>query len=369
MSKPQSNGAKAAEPEMDVDLALELFSIAGSLNSTLDLDLLLQKIGAAAEQLTDSEASSIMLVTDDKKHLFFRVASGEKAKALKTMTLPIGQGIAGWVAQNRQPQVVNDTRTDPRFAGKFDKASGFQTRSLLCVPMVFRGELVGVAEVLNKKQGPYTDSHVGLLTSLASLASVAITNAKIMAEQKNFFSHVLELLTAVIETARPGLDGHPTRAAKLACSIGRALQVDEYDYRMLYYAGVLHKIGYVAFKNPRLLADLGVTTANEEMMPSFSARMLEGIKMLDGAVAMVRHHKERWDGTGYPGKLKGEDIPLGARVLGLVSKMEELRASGLRGAELGERALKEAQAGAGISYDPKVVEAFGAVLESQGGSW
>src|SRR5688500_7193186 len=139
MAKPHINGAdkKADGPDMDVDLALELFSIAGSLNSTLDLDMLLQKIGAAAEQLTESEASSIMLVTDDKKHLVFRVASGEKAKALKTMTLPIGQGIAGWVAQNRQPQVVNDTKSDPRFAGKFDKASGFQTRSLLCVPMVF----------------------------------------------------------------------------------------------------------------------------------------------------------------------------------------------------------------------------------------
>jgi HD-GYP domain-containing protein (c-di-GMP phosphodiesterase class II) len=364
-----TSGVNGKEPDMNVDLALELFSIAGSLNSTLDLDFLLQKIGAAAEQLTGSEASAIMLVTDDKKSLFFRIASGEKAKALKTMTLPIGQGIAGWVAKERQPQVVNDTKTDPRFAGKFDKASGFVTRSLLCVPMIFRGELVGVVEVLNKKEGPYTDAHIGLLTSLASLASVAITNAKIMAEQKNFFSHVLELLTAVVETSRPGLEGHPVRAAKLACSIGRALQVDEYEYRMLYYAGVLHKIGYLAFKSPRLLADMGVMSASEEMMPSFSARLLEGIKLLDGAVPMIRHHKERYDGTGYPGKLKGEDIPLGARIVGLVAKMEELRASGLRDAELGARAVKEAQAGAGTAFDPKVVEAFAAVLESQGGTW
>lgn len=364
----QTNAA-AQGPEMNVDLALELFSIAGSLNSTLDLDFLLQKIGAAAEQLTESEASAIMLVTDDKKSLFFRIASGEKAQALKTMSLPIGQGIAGWVAQNRQPQVVNDTKTDPRFAGKFDKASGFQTRSLLCVPMVFRGELVGVVEVLNKKEGPYTEGHIGLLSSLASLASVAITNAKIIAEQKNFFSHVLELLTATIESAKPGLEGHPSRAAKMSCAIGRALQVDEYDYRMLYYAGVLHKIGFVAFKNQRLLADMGAMSATDEMLPALSARMLEGIKMLDGALPMIRHHKERWDGNGYPGKLKGEDIPLGARILGLVVKMEELRAAGLRDAALGAQALKEARDGSGTRYDPQVVEAFSAVLESQGGSW
>lgn len=362
--------ADANDLEMNVDLALELFSIAGSLNSTLDLDFLLQKIGTAAEQLTESEASSIMLVTDDKKHLFFRVATGEKAKALKTMILPLGQGIAGWVAQHRQPQLVNDTKTDARFAGKFDKASGFTTRSLLCVPMIFRGELVGVVEVLNKKRGGYTEAHVGLLSSLASLASVAITNTKIIAEQKNFFSHVLEILVGVVETMKPGYEGYPVRAAKLACGIGRALGVDDYDYRMLYYAGILHKIGYVAFKNPRMLADMGVMSAPEEMLPSFSARLLEGIKMIEGALPAIRHHKERFDGSGYPGKLAGEAIPLGGRILRLVSDMEGLRISGgLKGSELGARALKEAQAGAGKTYDPKVVEAFAAVLESQGGTW
>ena len=148
-----------------------------------------------------------------------------------------------------------------------------------------------------------------------------------------------------------------------------SLGVDEYEYRMLYYAGVLHKIGYVAFKNPRLLADMGVMSASEEMLPTFSARMLEGIKMLEGAIPMIRHHKERFDGTGYPGKLAGEAIPLGARVLGLAVKMEELRVSGLRGVELGTQARKEAREGAGTRYDPQVVEAFAAVLESQGGAW
>jgi response regulator RpfG family c-di-GMP phosphodiesterase len=138
---------------------------------------------------------------------------------------------------------------------------------------------------------------------------------------------------------------------------------------MLYYAGVLHKIGVVAFKNPRLLADMGVASATEEMLPTFSARMLEGIKMLEGAVPMIHHHKERWDGSGYPGKLKGEEIPFGARILGLVVKMEELRLAGLRGPELGAKALREAKDGAGTRYDPQVVEAFAAVLEAQGGSW
>ncbi len=354
---------------LDTGTALELFSIAGSLNSTTDLDFLLQKIGAAAEQLLDSEASAIMLVTDDKKQLFFRVASGEKAKALKTMTLPIGQGIAGWVAQHQKPEVVNDTKTDPRFAGKFDKASGFVTRSLLCVPMLFRGELVGVVEVLNKRSGKYTEEHIGLLSSLASLASVAITNAKIISEQKNFFSHVLETLVGVVETAKPRMEGHPTRASRLACELGRHMGLEDYDYRMLYYAGLLHDIGYVAFKNQRLLAELGAMSPAEEMHPLFSVKMLEGIKMLEGALPAIRHHHEKFDGTGYPMKLKGETIPLSARILQLVESVEELRMAGLRDHELYKKAVQEARAGAGKAFDPAVVAAFEELMANPDGVW
>ncbi len=355
--------------KMDTDTALELFSIAGQLNSTLDLDFLLQRIGAAAEKMLDSDASAIMLVTDDKKQLFFRVASGEKAKALKTMTLPIGKGIGGTVAQSRKPEIVNDTRKDPRFAGQFDKASGFITNSLLCVPMEFRGELVGVVEVLNKRGGEYTKEDVGLLSSLASLASVAITNTRIIQDQKNFFSHALELIGSVIETAKPAMGGHPMRCAKLACAIGRDMGVDEYGYRMLYYAGILHDVGYIAFNNPSVLSEMGIVKAAEELHPTMSVQMLDGIRMIEGALPIIQHHHERFDGTGFPGKLIGEAIPLGARILGLVESMEELRMVGLRGEDLYLRAAAEAKEGAGKSFDPKVVDAFVDLMQNPEGVW
>ena len=349
--------------------ALELFEIANSLNTALDLDFLLVKIGAAAEKLLDSEASATMLVTDDKKSLFFKVASGEKAKALRTMTLPLGQGIAGWVALHQKPEVVNDTKTDPRFAGKFDKASGFVTRSLLCVPMTYRGELVGVVEVLNKKTGTYSPEDVSLLQSLASLASVAITNTRVMQDQKNFFSHVLELLGSVIETAKPAMDGHPNRAAKLACAIGRAMGLVDYDYRMLYYAGLLHDLGYVAFNNPAMLSEMGIVKAAEELHPTMSVHMLEGIRLVEGALPIIQNHHERFDGTGFPDKIKGEAIPLGARILGLVESMEELHMVGLRGDQLYRQAVQEAQSGKGTAFDPKVVDAFVELMGNPQAIW
>jgi len=370
MSPAEGSGAPVAGPVNDMSLALELFSIAGSLNSTPDLDYLLEKIGAAAERLLDSEASSIMLVTDDRKNLYFRVAGGSAGAALKKMTLPIGKGIAGWVAKEGKPEVVNDTTKDPRFAGQFDKKSGFITRSLLAVPMFFRGELVGVAEVLNKRSGSYTAEHIGLLNALANLASVAITNTKIMQEQKNFFSHVLELMVDMIEISKPRMIGHPNRAARLGCAVIKATGGDDYAYRMMYYAGLLHDMGYVGFKNPKVLAEIGITTPVEEQHPMLSVKMLEGIKMVEGALSIIKSHHEFYDGTGFPSKLKGDAIPEGARILCAVEAIEELRMNGgLPSEQLIPQAIKELEAGRDSKFDPDVVDILKELLENQDGIW
>ena len=350
-------------------LGAEVFEIAKSLSSAADLDDLLEKIGKAAERLSNSEASSILLLTEDKQNLYFRVASGEGGRAIKTMTLPVGQGIAGSVAQTKKPELINDPKSDPRFLGRFDKASGFQTRSLLCVPMIFQNEIVGVLEVLNKREGVYEEKDVEILSSLASLACLSVMNTKILSEQKNFFANMLEILISCIESARPSMFGHPERSARLACAIGRELNVGGQDYRALYYAGLLHDMGYIALKNPRLLELWGVDRPLESMHPEFSVRMLGGIKILSGAIPVISQHHEKFDGTGFPSGARGEEISLGARILGLVEAVEELRQAGGTKDEIYVRALKLAKEGSGTAFDPNVVDAFMRLMENPEEVW
>jgi HD-GYP domain-containing protein (c-di-GMP phosphodiesterase class II) len=350
--------------------AHEILAIASSLNSTLDLDFLLQKIGLAAEKLLDSEASAIMPVDDTKQFLYFRVATGKSGGALKKMTVPIGKGIAGMCAQTRQPIVVNDAQSDSRVFKAADQTSGFVTRSLLAVPMIWRGDIIGVAEVLNKRSGPYTDEDTSLLMSLGNLASVAITNAKLIQDQKNFFSYVLELLSASIETAKPKMEGHPAISAKMACALGKLFGMEDQEYRALYYAGLLHDIGYMGLKNIRVRMELGFMDAGEENHPAASVKMLEGINILKEALPVIRHHHERFDGMGFPSRLKGDDIPLGARILALVESVEEVRMlTGLKGDALKERAAADVKEGSGSRFDPQVVEAFEQLLQSGANFW
>jgi HD-GYP domain-containing protein (c-di-GMP phosphodiesterase class II) len=353
MAQGKTNGAK--------EVNTEVFEIARSFATTQDVDLLLGQISGAVERLTDSEAASILLLDDDKKRLVFRVATGEKGSSVKKFYVPVGKGIAGWVAQSREPVVVNDVQSDTRFTGQIDKSSGFSTASILAVPMLINGELLGVCEALNKREGGYTHEDQSLLENLSALAAATISNAKMAEDQRNFFSHMIEIITMAIEGADSKLTGHSYRVAQTACQIGRAMGVNEDDYKNLYYAGLLHDLGMIAVHDLRYLPNILSQTIErtpEKLHPLVGAELVKNIKILANVAPMIRHHHEYVDGSGHPDGLVGDDIPLGARIVALAEELDELYMRGLTGDELIEESIKVAQAGSGKKFDEKVVEAY-----------
>jgi HD-GYP domain-containing protein (c-di-GMP phosphodiesterase class II) len=346
-----------------------LFEIARSLSATFDLDDLLKRVGSAAERLTDAEASSILLVDETGKSLVFRMATGEKGLAIKKQLIPIGQGVAGWVAQNCKPLIVSDVGADRRFTDRMDKVSGFVTRSILAVPMLLGGELIGVCEALNKRAGVFGTLDESVLCSLANLAALSVVNARSVQDQRNFFAHMIELLTTAAEARDPRTKGHAVRSAHLACAIGRRLGVEGQNYKDLYYGALLHDLGVIALNDPQMVnqvaAGLAERTA-ERLHPLLGAELLKGITLLKGVIPLVRHHNELFDGTGHPDRLVGEMIPLGARILCFVENVEELRLSGLTGETLQWRVELMAKAGSGKRFDPKVVETYLSVVDELG---
>lgn len=305
----------------------DIFEIARELSSTLDLDALLKRIGAACEKLTKASASSIMLLDEEGKNLYFKTATGEKAGRLATLTLPVGEGIAGWCAKERKSAIVNDVAKDKRFTKMLDRLVGFETKSVLCVPMILGEDLIGVAEVLNKRTpGGFSEEDQTVLLGLASLASVAIINARLLEEHKNFFANVLEILVFAIEARDKRMAGHCFRVAQLATATARALGVKGRPYRDLYYASLIHDLGHLETKG-LMLADAADGRDEERTHPAKGGEMIQNIKMLKGASALVRYHHENWDGSGPEG-LKGESIPLAARILALAEAFDEMRMFG-----------------------------------------
>ncbi len=348
-----ANGIKPDDPSF--------LDVARTLATTQDLDRLLSEISAAVEKLTKSEAASILLVDPTGQQLVFRVATGEKGSSMKKFYVPIGKGVAGWVAQERQSVTINNVQKDTRFTGQIDKSSGFSTRSIMAIPMVVNDQLIGVCEALNKISGDYTEEDRKILENLSALAAATINNAKIAEDNRNFFSHVIEIITLAVEGADSRQTGHSYRVAELACRIGKQMGFSAGDYRDLYYGAILHDIGMIAVHDLRYLPDALSQTIErtpEKLHPIVGATLVKDIRLLGSIAPIIQHHHEYVDGTGHPDGLVGDDIPLASRIICLAEHLDELHMSGLAGDEYEAKARQMAIDGANSKFDKTVVDAF-----------
>jgi len=164
-----------------------LIEINNLINSQYaDLNVLLTAILESATKLTDSEASSLLLLDQEQQRLHFVIALGSKGQEVKSFTLKVGEGIAGWVAQNNRSLIANDAEDDPRFFSDISKSVGFKTTSILAVPMRDRSHCVGVLEMINKKSGAsFNEEDLSWLEIFANQAGIALQNARSYLAVKN----------------------------------------------------------------------------------------------------------------------------------------------------------------------------------------
>ena len=154
-----------------------LTDIVKTANSILEPRKVIELIMAKIQQLIPSEAWSMLMVDEEKQELTFELALGEKGRDVSSFRVKMGEGIAGWVAQTGKPTIVNDTSRDPRFARRFDSQTQFQTRSILCAPLISRGRTIGVVQVINKRGGKFTQADLEVLLTLVEPCAIAIENA------------------------------------------------------------------------------------------------------------------------------------------------------------------------------------------------
>lgn len=156
-----------------------LDEVARQITLMLDAEQVLSTILERVEVLLDAEASTLMTLDRLKNELVFQIPRGAKAQELRGYRLPVGQGVAGWVAENKRPLRVDEASNDRRHSQSADQQSGFQTRSLLAVPMLLQDHVTGVLEVINKRHGYFTKDDERLLASVALWAAIALENARL----------------------------------------------------------------------------------------------------------------------------------------------------------------------------------------------
>ncbi|GAB4113503.1 MAG: HD-GYP domain-containing protein [Candidatus Caldatribacteriota bacterium] len=352
-----------------------LNKISFDLIHTIDLDILLNKIINYATKIVEGEAASILLLDKEKRELSFQASLGKKSREIRAYKVKVGEGIAGWVAENGIPLIINDVVKDKRWKRIFDEKTKFETKSIICVPLILENEILGVMEVINKKENkPFDKDDEETLTSFAHQAVVVLRNVNIIKDLNNYFVNIIEILIQALESDPLGPKGYFMKVARLATQIGNKLGITGKEYNNLYYAALLHNIGKLktthkidlSFKKRENLTP--IIQKEISMHPVVGANMLKQIHLFKDLAPIVLYHHENYDGSGYPRGLKGEDIPLASRIIAVVEDFTNMLYNNSKNIYIenslpDKEALKRFYSFTGKKYDPKVINALKEIIK------
>ena len=324
---------------------------------------LVQEILQLSQHAVHAQASSIILIDDKTGKLYFDISEGTAKKNLKDLTFNPEKSIAGWVAANRKPLIVNDVSSNKHWNPGIDARTGFQTKSIICVPLITHRKLIGVIEVLNKIGGEsFTKADQDMLTSVASTAAVSIENTKLMQQVENGYKATIKALAAAIDAKDPYTAGHSQRVADLAVLTGKNLHFSEVDMETLEYAAILHDVGKIGISDGILGKPTRLSDEEWQIMrqhPTIGANIVKDIEFLQTAQRLIGYHHEKYDGTGYPAGINGQTIPIGAMVIAIADAYDAMTtARAYRPALDIDYALKEIENGAYSQFSPAVIKAF-----------
>lgn len=360
-------GTVAQEAGAMLDL---LYAVGKKVGSVSELSQLVKKITQMTQRTLKATASSVLLFDDEERELRFEIAEGKSEKALRKMKLNAKSGIAGWVAQHKEPIIINDVNTDRRFNGSIDEVTGFTTKSIICVPLIVHRKVIGVIEVLNKTDGSdFNEQDLEMLTSVAPTAAIALENAQLHQSVLSAYKSTIKALAAAIDAKDHYTRGHSQRVMKYTLMGGLSLSLPRDELEILEYAGILHDIGKIGIADG-ILSKPGPLDEHEweiiRQHPRIGSNILKDIPFLEKARILVLHHHERYDGGGYPDGIKGEDIPIGARLLAIADAFDTMTTGrSYRAALSVDYAIRELTRCSGTQFCPFAVEAFGSGYKGQ----
>ena len=333
------------------------------LNSTLDHKEIRRRAMEAATRLMKAEVGSLLLVNEEKRQLYFEVALGDREEDIKTIPLNFGEGIAGWVAQHGKPLIVNSPEKDPRFFKGVDERTEFKTRNIICVPVKVKEKIIGVLEAINKqKKGRFNKEDLSLLTSLADQVAIALDNSRLYQELEEMFFQTAESLADAIEKRDPYTGGHTQRVTLYSQSIAKFLQLKPLERKWLKIASVLHDIGKIGIEDHILKKPERLSPEEFNMIKRHSdmgAEIIEHIRQLRESIPGVKYHHEQVNGKGYPDGLRGEEIPILAKIVAVADTYDAMTTDRpYRKATEKEAAIEELRRCSGTQLDKEVVEAF-----------
>ncbi len=341
-----------------------LDQIGRHLQQTLDLEVLIPRIFAEVNKAIEAEAQSLWLVNAEAGVITCRFATGPGAEEVKKVSVPLNAAsIVGTSVAKQESIIIADAQKDPRFYRGADDKTGFVTRSLLSVPMVREGKSIGAIQAVNKRNGAlFTHDDLDLFRNIADSAALSVENARLFAELHASYDATLEALTMALDLRDRETEGHSRRVVEYTARLARQIGLDKDTIDEFRRGALIHDVGKIGVPDA-VLHKPGPLDPEErkiiEKHPQAGYEMLLGIPYLSEEIKIVLAHQEKWDGTGYPLGLKGEAIPLGARLFMIADTFDALTSDRIyRKGKPYEVARQVIAEESGRQFDPMAVKAF-----------
>jgi PAS domain S-box-containing protein/putative nucleotidyltransferase with HDIG domain len=343
-----------------------LVEIDRAINFSFDLNLSLTTLLTHVIVQLGVDAADVLMLNPASRTLKYVAGLGFHSKAIEEARQPLGEGYAGQAAQERNIVHIPDLAKEHNSFLAGILLAGEDFVSYYGVPLIAKGHVVGVLEVFQRSHLVHDKEWLDFLKALAAQAAIAIDNVSLFDNLQRTNTELFQAYDATIEGWSRALElrdneteGHTQRAADLTVKLARLFGLGDAELVQVRWGALLHDIGKMAVPDEILLKQDTLTVAEWVVMkkhPVFAFEMLSPIRYLRAALDIPYAHHEKWDGTGYPLGLKGEQIPLAARIFAVADVWDALRDDRLyRTSWTVEKVREHLRSLAGSHFDPHVV--------------
>ena len=342
--------------------------------------LMLQRLSRTTAALMDLEKIAKIVLSDVVETLHigraaifiksdpegnFRLLAEQGAQKTPPPKFDLSHPIVRWLVRRNRILSKNDLAIRPIFRAMWSEELKYLNEfpAELFIPLATKGELAGFLMVGPKLSGQsYSFDDEVSLTTLANQTAIVIENARLYEDLENTFVQTVVTLANAIDMRDTYTSSHSQRIAAWAADIARVLGCTPQEIQDVYWAGLLHDIGKIGIPDAILNKPTHLVESEWEIIRKHTivgARLISSIKKLADVAPIVECSHERLDGSGYPHGLKGEEIPLGARIIGVVDSYSAMRDERTYKKSIGHNeAVEELKRNAGILFDTQVVSVF-----------
>ena len=340
-----------------------------AISSSFDLQMILNVVLDKVTKELDVDAAAILLLRPESLMLEFAAGKGFWTLAAQSGPLSVADGLPGKAVMERSIYHVEDMKSVREIIKRPTLLSDEKFVSYYGVPLVAKGKVKGVLEVFHRSRVTHDAEWMQFLEALAGQTAIAIDSSSTFQDLQRSNMELALAYDATIQGWSHALDlrdreteGHTLRVTEMALKLGRAMGMGDEALVHLRRGGLLHDIGKMGVPDSVLLKTAQLSEDEQAVMrqhPEFAMQMLAPITYLQPALDVPYCHHEKWDGTGYPRGLKGEEIPLAARIFAVVDVWDALtNARPYRPAMRIEDAMQHLRDESGKHFDPTVVEFF-----------